>query len=475
MPSPDFAAMDRIFHPRSIALAGIPISDPGHWTRTFLNSLLEFGFPGPLYLVNPRGGEVKGMTVYRSIAEVPGEIDYVISTVPPRAAAAHIAECAAKGVRTIHFCTAGFSETGETAHARYEVELLKAARQHGVRIIGPNCMGIYCPESHISFHMEFPQESGPVGFISQSGGNTIDLVIPGKWRGIRFSKVISYGNAVDLDESDFFEYLTEDPSTRIITAYVEGIKDGGKFLQSLSRAARAKPVVLLKGGVSESGNRAAAGHTAALASSDHIWEALCRQTGVIRVHSLEELTNAVVTLLYMPRPSGRSAAVLGPGGGSSVLIGDEFERAGLKIPPLPAAIREQLTSFTPLEGNILHNPIDYSQNIIEFDKVADATRILARWDEIDFIVGYVRPNLAAPHFLDRISPMISAMLEGTRPSGKPLVIVLQPGVPPYVASQMSKITDKFIAEGLPIFYSFRGAAGAINAVQTWNERRRKAA
>lgn len=466
--------MDRIFHPRSIALAGIPISDPGHWTRTFLNSLLEHKFPGPLYLVNPRGGEVKGLTVYRSISELPGSVDYVISTVPPRAAAAHVAECAAKGVRTIHFCTAGFSETGETDHARYEAELLKAARQHGVRIIGPNCMGIYCPEARVSFHTEFPKDSGPVGFVSQSGGNAIDVVTLGKWRGICFSKLVSYGNAVDLDESDFLNYLTEDPKTRIIAVYIEGVKDGRKFRQALSRAAQAKPVVLLKGGVSESGNRAAAGHTAVLASSDRIWEALCRQSGVIRVKSLEGLLDTLVTLIYLPHPGGRRAAVIGPGGGSSVLIGDEFERRGLKIPPLAPAIRNQISRFTPIEGNILSNPVDYSQNIIELDKLTEATRILAGWKECDFVVGYARPNLAAPHLLGRISPILSAMLQGARSGGKPLAMVFQPGVPPNVAPQMTEIADKFIAEGLPIYYSFGGAASAINAVQTWNEHRKKA-
>ncbi|MCX8125782.1 MAG: CoA-binding protein [Dehalococcoidia bacterium] len=475
MPASDFAVIDRIFHPRAIALAGIPISDPGHWTRTFLNSLMEHKFPGPLYLVNPRGGEAKGLKVYRNISEVPGTVDYVISTVPPRLAAAHIAECAAKGVTTIHFCTAGFSETGDPDHARYEDELLKAARQYGVRVIGPNCMGIYCPESHVSFHTEFPRESGPVGFISQSGGNAIDVVMSGRWRGIRFSKTISYGNAVDLDESDFLDYLTEDAQTRIIAIYIEGIRDGRKFRRSLTRASHAKPVVLLKGGVSESGNRAAAGHTAVLASNDHVWEAVCRQSGAIRTYSLEELLDVLVTLIYLPHPGGRRAAVIGPGGGSSVLVGDVFERHGLELPPLPPSIRESIGRFTPIEGNILRNPVDYSQNIVEFDKLAEATRLLARWNESDFIVGYVRPNLAAPHLLGRITPIINAMLQGARSGKKPLAVVFQPGVLPNAALQMADIAEKFLAEGLPIYYSFDGAARAISAVQSWNERREKVA
>jgi acyl-CoA synthetase (NDP forming) len=199
-----------LFYPSSVALAGVTVNNPQHWTRTFFDALLEFQFERPLYLVNPRGGEIRGIKVYRRLADIPQNIDYVISTVPAKAGPGLIEECAHKGVKAVHFCTAGFSETGEEEGVRLEAELADLSRKTGIRVIGPNCMGIYCPESRISFNIDFPKESGPVGFISQSGGNTGGLIHQVRSRGVRFSKVVSYGNACDLNETDFLEYLASD-------------------------------------------------------------------------------------------------------------------------------------------------------------------------------------------------------------------------------------------------------------------------
>jgi len=259
-----------LFYPSSIALAGITVENPAHWTRTFLDSLLEFQFEGPIYLVNPRGGEINGMKVYRRLADIPQDVDYVISTVPARAAPKFLEECAHKAVKTVHFCTAGFSETGTEEGARLEAQLTELSRRTGIRLIGPNCMGIYCPESRISFDTDFPKESGPVGFISQSGGNTTGLIRRVMSRGIRFSKVISYGNACDLNESDFLDYLAADPETTLIGLYIEGVKDGRRFRQTLEAAAKEKPIVLLKGGITEGGAGAAASHTGSLAGGQFL-------------------------------------------------------------------------------------------------------------------------------------------------------------------------------------------------------------
>jgi acyl-CoA synthetase (NDP forming) len=208
-------------------------------------------------------------------------VDYVISTVPAKAAPGLIAECARKGVKAVHFCTAGFSETGEEEGLRLEPQLAALSKKTGIRIIGPNCMGIYCPASRLSFNTDFPKESGPVGLISQSGGNTESLIRRVVPRGVRFSKAISYGNACDLNESDFLEYLAGDPETEIIGLYIEGVKDGERFPQILRKAAEKKPVILLKGGITEGGARAALSHTGSLAGSEVIWRSLCNQLGVI--------------------------------------------------------------------------------------------------------------------------------------------------------------------------------------------------
>lgn len=282
-------SLEFLFHPRSIALVGITTVHSEHWTRAFLDGLLEFQFEGPIYLVNPKGGKIQGLKVFTSLQDIPGNIDYAISLVPAPAAPRLVEDCAHKGVRAMHFCTAGFSETGEAEGIRLENELVELARRNHIRVIGPNCMGIYCPQSRLSFGPIFPKESGPVGVISQSGGNVNYLVRQGGLRGVHFSKAISYGNACDLNESDFLEYLASDVDTKIIAMYIEGIKDGNRFRQVLAEATKEKPVILLKGGLTEGGTRAVAGHTAALAGSQVAWDSLCKQLNIMRVDSLDEL------------------------------------------------------------------------------------------------------------------------------------------------------------------------------------------
>jgi len=467
---PNYTNLEPLFHPHSVALAGITVTNPEHWTRTFLDSLLEFQFQCPIYLVNPKGGEIKGLRVYRSLTDIPGTIDYVIGLVPAKLAPALVEECASKEVKAIHFCTAGFSETGEEEGVKLETELTERSRKRGIRILGPNCMGVYCPESHLSFQANFPKESGPVGFISQSGGNAIDLVNQVMWRGVRFSKVISYGNACDLNESDFLEYLTADPNTRIITMYIEGVKDGRRFRQTLQKAAKEKPVILLKGGVTESGARAVSGHTGALAGSEAVWDSLCKQLGVLQVRSLEEMADVLVTLLFMPLPKGRRVVLLGGGGGASVLITDEFERRGLKVPPLPQQIRNQIREFTPVAGNILRNPIDYSQTMIEPGKLAKTVGILSRWDGIDLLMGFLRPTLAVASIRGRMAEMINEILEGSRLNSKPIGLIIEPSTLPQEAKEVFPIIQKCVSSGLPVYYSFAGAASAISLVLSHYER-----
>ncbi|MBI4266926.1 MAG: CoA-binding protein [Chloroflexi bacterium] len=459
--------LESLFHPRSIALAGITVANPEHWTRTFLSALLEFKFE-PLYLVNPRGGEIDGLKVYRSLKEVPGNIDYVISTVPARVAPALIEESAEKGVKAIQFCTSGFGETGEAEGTRLEAELSETARRKRIRVLGPNCMGIYCPESRLSFEKDFPRESGPVGFISQSGGNTTSLIKQTMWRGVRFNKAVSYGNASDLNESDFLEYFAADPDIKIIVIYIEGVKDGARFRRALEKAARQKPVILLKGGTTDDGARAVRGHTGALAGNEATWDSLCKQLGVIRVHSIEEMSNVLVTLLFMPRPAGKRAALLGSGGGASVLITDEFARRGIEVPPLPRQIIDRIREFTPIAGNILRNPIDYSQTLNETDSLAKTLRILSGWEDIDFIIIFLRSSLSVGGF--RMVKRESSLLKAVRSASKPVAFVLELSLVSKETRQIFTLTRELVASRIPVYYSFDGAADAIRLVADYSGR-----
>jgi len=458
--------LDFLFHPNSLALVGITTAKTWHWTLTFLEGLLEIGFDRPLYLVNPKGGEIKGHKVYTSLKDVPGDIDYVIGLVNAHVAPRLVEECAEKGVRAIHFCTAGFSETGEEERIKLESELAEVARKKGIRIIGPNCMGIYCPQSRLSFSPAFPKESGPVGVISQSGGNSIYLVRQAALRGIRFSKVISYGNACDINENDLLEYLANDADTKIIALYIEGIKDGVRFRRAMEQATKEKTVILLKGGATEGGARAAAGHTASLAGSRTTWDALCKQLGIINVSSIEEMIDVLATLLFLPLPRGRNAVLFGAGGGASVLIADEFERRGLRVPPLPPEVVAQIREFTPIAGNILRNPVDYSQAMMNTEGVIKTFDILSRWQGTDFIVTFVRTGQFTTSRIseDHLNLLMSrfSIKQGLLP--KPVAMVIEPSIMPEEAEAILAAIRSAISSGLPVYYSFAAAANAINLV-----------
>ena len=459
--------LEFIFHPNSIALVGITTTEPQHWTRTFLDGLVEFEFDHPLYLVNPKDGEIKGHKVYTSLRDVPGTVDHVIGLVNARLAVELVEECAEKGVRAIHFCTAGFSETGEEWRIKLEAELAEVARRKGIRIIGPNCMGIYCPQSRLSFSAAFARESGPVGVISQSGGNSIYLVRQAALRGVRFSKVISYGNACDINESDLLEYLTSDADTKIIALYIEGVKDGKRFRRALEKAAKEKTVILLKGGATEGGARAVAGHTASLAGSRATWDALCKQLGIICVSDLEEMIDVLVTLLFLPLPRGKNALLFGAGGGASVLITDQFESRGLRVPPIPPEMVAQISEFTPIAGNILRNPVDYSQAMFNTESVIKTFAILSSWAGIDFMVIFIRTGqFTASRVSDRqLEGLLMSRFpikQGQLP--KPVAMVIEHSIIPHEAEAILAAIRNSISSDLPVYYSFASAATAINLV-----------
>jgi acyl-CoA synthetase (NDP forming) len=468
--------LDFLFHPNSIALVGITTAATWHWTLTFLEGLIEIEFDRPLYLVNPKGGEIKGHKIYTSLKDVPGNIDYVIGLVNARIAPKLVEECAEKGVRAIHFCTAGFSETGDERRIKLESELAEVARRKGIRVIGPNCMGIYCPQSRLSYSPAFPKESGPVGVISQSGGNSIYLVRQAALRGVRFSKVISYGNACDINENDLLEYLANDADTKIIALYIEGIKDGIRFRRAMEEATKEKTVILLKGGATEGGARAAAGHTAALSGSRATWDALCKQLGIISVSSIEEMIDVLVTLLFLPLPRGRNALLFGAGGGASVLIADEFESRGLRVPPIPTEIVAQIREFTPIAGNILRNPVDYSQAMMNTEAVVKTFGILSSWEGIDFLVMFVRTGQFTTSRISETQLKNLLMSRFPIKQGlfpKPVAMVLEPSIMPEEAEAILAAIRSAISSGLPVYYSFATAANAINLVLNHTERQSK--
>ncbi len=466
--------LDFLFHPRSVAVVGVSAKQRD-WGggELFVRALRLMKFPRPIYPVNPRAEKVMGMRCYPSVREIPGPVDFVISSIPAPAVPRLMDDAAAKGVRAIHFFTAGFRETGEKKLAALEGQVLERARAAGIRLVGPNCMGLYCPAGGLSFNREFPTEPGNVAFVSQSGLNAEELVLYAALRGVRFSKVISYGNATDLDESDFLNYLADDPETEIITCYIEGVKDGRRFLEALEAASAVKPTVVLKGGLTGAGSRAAESHTGSLAGSAEVWEAACRQAGVVTVDTLQELEDVLVTFRFLPKPAGRGVAIVGVGGGSSVLSADLAEHVGLKVPALSRRVQAKLREFTPLAGTSVRNPLD-TVGMGPGGQLLKAVRLVASSPNIHTFVMQSRidwnPN-ANQDVAQFIQQSVDVLKESHEAAGKPIAAVVWP---PLSTGTMKRIVDfqRAAADaGLPVYWGVERALRSISKFIDWHERR----
>ena len=263
-------SLDEIFHPKSVAIIGVSPQNRATFAALVLRSLVDAGFPA-VYPVNPNYKEAFGLPCYPSVSAIPGQVDHVVVSVPAAKTLELLDDCGRKGVASVHFFTAGFRETGEEKGASLEKAMLQKARSAGFRIVGPNCTGLFIPRARFVTSSRMPLTPGPVAFLSQSGGHAQDMPFHAGHRGITFSKVISYGNALDIDESELLEYFSGDRESEIIAVYIEGVKNGLRFSRVLEEAARKKPVVVYKGGTSDAGLRATLSHTASMTSSVKIF------------------------------------------------------------------------------------------------------------------------------------------------------------------------------------------------------------
>ncbi len=489
-------SLEYIFHPRSVAVCGA-FNHPFRWwlKEYYIDPLVQGGYEGSLYLVDPRGGEIDGLPIYVSLRDIPGPVDHAICCISGLKVPSLMEECGDIGVKVVQIFTAGFAETGEPEGIALQERLVEIARASGMRIIGPNCMGLYYPQGGLSFCADFPTEPGPVGLLCQSGGNTTYIVRLAVDRGLRFNKVVSYGNACDVNECDLLEYMAADPETRVIAAYIEGTRDGARFLRALTSAASAKPVVVFKGGYTEGGGRATASHTGALAGSDAAWDGLLKQAGAIRVYSVEEMVDMLMALLRMKPPLGPNVCGVGNGGGSSVLATDECEKAGLQMIPIPAETRERLKAFIPLSGSMLRNPIDggflivihnngtfNGQPVLSWEEAVKAVKVKpgdrAWGDFLDIIEGWQELDLVLFHYSVDINPItitewrigtaVGLMVAGAKACRLPKAIVVQMLANEGSVRGVQGALRLCKEAGLPVFLSVRGAARAIRRLIDYN-------
>ena len=468
------ASLDEIFQPRGVAVVGVSPNQPGFAGvgLGFLLALKEIGHTAA-YPVNPNYDEIEGLKCYASVLDIEGPVDHVISSVPAPIVPKILEDCIAKGVRSIQLFTAGFSETEDEEMAELEQKIVARANEGGIRIFGPNCMGLYVPEAKLSWMSGAATEAGPVGYLSQSGGNTGEMVMISTVRGIRYSKAVSYGNAADVDESELLEYLADDPKTEIIAAYIEGVKDGPRFVRAIRKAAAVKPVVVLKGGRTDAGTRAVKSHTASLAGSYEVFDALCRQVNAVHVKSVEEMADMVVAFRFMGAPTGPRIGIVGVGGGMSVFAADEISEAGLECPELPEHTQSELREFIAVAGTSVRNPLDAIQ-VFEPNMLERTLTAVGKAENIDVLVyptglPSIRRRSAALSSAAGPDDYVNALVRAREASGTPIVVVVRPPLDTTGMEMAAPLQKKLWEAGFPVFATVPRAANAIAKLLRWRE------
>jgi acyl-CoA synthetase (NDP forming) len=406
-------------------------------------------------------------------------VDFAIIAVPAEHVPQTLEKCRIMGIAGAEILSAGFSESGTAGGEALEDEVREIAAK-GIRVIGPNCFGIYCPASGLTLlpGPDLSRESGNVAFISQSGGMSIDFAHIGKWMGIKFSKVISFGNGADLRETELLEYLGRDRQTKVIAMYMEGVKDGREFFRVLRQVTARKPVIINKGGLSEAGGRAVESHTASMGGSRVIWESALRQAGAIQVADLWELAQTCLAFSMLPVMKYQGISVAGGGGALGVSAGDLAERFGLDLPRFDDALSESILDSLPKPGSSARNPIDAANPFVGPDAYRQVFLRSGSEPRVDVQVliqllhhfKAVALGLGADS-VKEITPfreLGKAMRDAMESTGKPIILVM----PEFKQGQDSlDITDLiretrlvFLERGIPVFNDLGNALQALSHV-----------
>jgi len=481
----DADCFDRIFHPEHLAIVGVSAKGFG-FGGGILMSLRQIGFEGTIYPVNSRGGEIAGMKIYKGVDEIPVRIDFAIIAVPAEAVPDALDACRRKGAAGAEVLSAGFSELGTPEGIALE-ERIREAAGRGIRVVGPNCFGIYCPRSGLTLlpGPDLSRESGTVAFLAQSGGMAIDFSHIGKWMGIRFSKVVSFGNGADLREVELLDYLGDDPETRVISTYTEGVEDGPAFLETLRRVTRKKPVIVHKGGLSEAGGRAVASHTASMGGSRVIWEAVLRQCNAVQVTSLWELAQTSLAFAMLPERVYQGITVAGGGGALGIAACDAAEAFDIEIPQLDPAITDAIMEILPKPGSSAKNPIDVANPHVPPHILKDVLLTAAKDEKIDLQIliqlfyHYKSMAFFSGQPVKDVTPfkeLAAAVEEVVAVTGKPVILVapnIKQGLESLdIEEMLREARSVFLEKGIPVFDDLEEALRAVNHVSRYCARKR---
>jgi acyl-CoA synthetase (NDP forming) len=464
---------DRVFSPRSVAVIGASSDEKKEQRTGWVGRLQEFGYQGSIYPINPRAEQILGLKAYPSVMDVPGPVDYAISAVGAGLVPKALEECIAKSVKVLHIYTAGFSETGTEQGKRLQEEVERIVQTGDTRIIGPNCMGVYCPESRFTFSTSFSKETGTVGLVSQSGAAMLKLIPMANKRGIRFSKVVSFGNAIDLNSSDFLEYLAMDPKTQMIFCYIEGIADGRRFFNAVNTCMKTKPVIMLKGGMTEGGRGVVASHTASLAGSESVWNAFFIQTGVMSVYSFEEAVDQMVAVQMLGKMQGRAVGIVARGGGPGVTSTDMCERVGLHVPEFTPETKKELAKITPTDaGSSIRNPAEIGINRFGVSEhYGTALNLVASDPKIDVVITIMAIDSYVQYGVGdkEVQAAAKVLIDAASTLPKPLVVVVESGQTIESVIPTLKAQEVLSSAGIPVFSSMEAAVKAVGNLVRYNQ------
>lgn len=461
----DPARLDRMLNPRSIVVVGDKAPTYGWLTR-------QKEFPGPVMSVQVDPKEVEaiealGFANYSSLAEVPGDIDLVICAVPRQITPMVIGQAVERGVGGVSMFTSGFSETEDPDAIEMERKIYEAATRDGMPIVGPNCLGIYNRELGLKFSDDqLVGDGGTVAIAGQSGTNTSGMVSGMQRMGVKVRRAVSFGNALIVNECDYLEYYANDPDVEVIVMYIEGVRDGKRFLQLLRETTPKKPVVLWHGGRTPAGAKAIKSHTSSLASSVAVWDAMVAQTGAIGTATMEETVDVTAALTHTERPQGRGMALIGMNGGQAVALTDQFSSVGFDVPSLSEESYAQLAEFFVAVGSSYRNPFDAASTIrSEDENLEKILDIIASDEAID---GGVAIELGARDFdedpasIDRILDLLDRYRGRT---GHPAITLMHDnGGGEGGVEAMVRARAHVAGRGFAAFQSYSRGAAALDRV-----------
>lgn len=473
---------ERIFHPHRLAIIGVSAEENGvGFGAGMLKVITAMGFEGEIFPVNPKGGTIEGLNIFKSVEDIPGTIDFAVIAVTARHVPAALEACLKKGAAGAEILSSGFSELGTPEGRELEKQIQEIAAK-GIRVVGPNCFGIYCPASGLTLlpGPDLSRLSGPVAFLAQSGGMAIDFAHGGKWMGVRFSKVVSFGNGADLRETDLLRYLKDDPETKVISMYIEGIKDGDTFFREIKAAASKKPVIVYKGGLSRAGARTVASHTASMGGSGMIWKSILKQAGAIQVHDTEELAQTSLAFALLPRKAFKGISIVGGGGAIGVTACDTAESYGIEIPPLSADLQARIGDHLPKPGSSAVNPIDVANPFVGPQALKEVLLAAAadKRIELQIIVSLLFHYKTIARMFNKpvaeVTPfreLAQAVRDVVDQTGKPVIAVLpnaKRGLDSLDITEMIAMTrQEYIDRGIPVFDELHDAIRAIANVNTY--------